>query len=103
MNPIEKNIHWLFLAIGIVCFVIAAGLSRETIRQDSQKDRVEAHPASWGSSEGIAVAGGLCVLAAGLVCRNRHPARPGANIVREENRAQSSDRSAFLQSRPPSR
>jgi hypothetical protein len=50
-----------------------AGQSRGETRQASS--RPEPHPASWGSAEGFAVAGGLCFLAAGLVFRSPDPAR----------------------------
>jgi hypothetical protein len=108
MNRSYKNIHWFFLTASIGCFAMAGYLSMAThiepVTQPKEPaPRVEPHPASWGSSEGFAVAGGLCVLAAGLVVRNREPALLRAEIERDEDRADTSNRSLVGQSRPISR
>src|SRR5262249_21261906 len=97
MNRSERIIQWFFLAAGIFCFAMAGYLSMAT------EPGPHPHPASWGASEGFAVAGGLCVLAVGLVVRNREPALPRAEVERNEDRADSSNRSPLGQSRPISR
>jgi hypothetical protein len=74
MNFIERHIYLPFLVTGVGCFVMAAALTLITRTEQSTTPRVEPHPASWGSAEGFAVAGGLCYLAAGLVVRGREPA-----------------------------
>ena len=108
MNRSDRNIHWFFIAAGICCFAMAGYLSMATHIEPAAQGKepaakAEPHPASWGSSEGFAVAGGLCVLAAGLVVRNREPALPRAEIERDEDRADTSNRSPLGQPRPLSR
>ena len=108
MNRSNRNVHWIFLAAGVACFAMAGYLSMATqiepvAQPNNPAPRVEPVPASWGASEGFAVAGGLCVLAAGLVVRNREPALSRAEAERDEDRADSSNRSPLGQSRPISR
>jgi hypothetical protein len=79
---IATGIVGLFIATGLGCFLFAIYLSQstETYPRETpgkaQPARVEHLPASWGSSEGFALAGGLCFLAAGLVVRNREMVLP---------------------------
>jgi hypothetical protein len=89
----EIIMQWFFSATGIVFLLFGAFLAlctkTEEIRHGPPSPppttvevrRVSReHPANWAASEGFAMAGGLCLIAAALVHRTE---QSSASIVRE--------------------
>jgi hypothetical protein len=86
--------QWLFTAIGILCLLAAGYLSVMTdskSRQQPNEPPPTYHPASWGAAEGFAIAGGLCLLAAGLVHRNTESSPPRIPAGGEQDRRATAD------------
>jgi hypothetical protein len=90
MDTLDRNPQRLFTVTGFICLLVAVwfGVMTETRERESTSGpsttkSVSSHPASWGASEGFAIAGGLCFLAAGLVHRNiteRAPQEPPPGV-----------------------
>jgi hypothetical protein len=82
----ETNMQWFFSTMGLVCLLTALFLAvprTETIvypgpqpppAAGSKSTVTKDLPASWGASEGFAMAGGLCFIAAALVVMQTKPA-----------------------------
>jgi hypothetical protein len=78
VTPKETIMQWFFSVTGLVCLLVAAGLSMprsETIYYPGPQPPAAGTTtrvakelvASWAAAEGFAVAGGLCFIAAALV------------------------------------
>jgi hypothetical protein len=92
----ETNMQWFFSTMGLVCLLTALFLAvprtetfvnpgpqppaagtRTTVTKDL--------PASWGASEGFAMAGGLCFIAAALVVIQTKPTTVTPSSSTENN------------------
>jgi hypothetical protein len=80
----ETDMQWFFSVMGLVCLLTALHLCvprTETIVQSypqppnpgSTTIVTKDLPSSWGASEGFAMAGGLCFIAAALVVMQSKP------------------------------
>src|SRR5262245_4225985 len=81
--------QWFFSGVGIGCLLFGAHLAVKTRIQEFRDPpppppqsgtvrKVERdHGANWGAAEGFAMAGGLCLIAAALVHRDRPSRLPG--------------------------